>query len=55
MMSTAVRLLALIVERSGAAHAVALRLLDDLVAYLMRGDINFKSFVQEMRDCGRLA
>ena len=36
--------------------AEARRMIDDMnmavVAYLLRGDINFKSFVQELVDCG---
>jgi hemerythrin len=47
-------LLALIVARSADARAVASETSKDLVEYLLRGDINFKSYVQEMRDLGRL-
>jgi hemerythrin len=47
------RLLALIGEKSPAARAFADTLKDALIACLLRSDINFKSFVQEMRDLGR--
>jgi len=48
------RLLTLIIRRSPEAHGFAAGTLEALVAYLLRGDINFKSFIQEMRDAGRL-
>ncbi len=48
------RLLALIDDKSEDALAYAIDMIDAFVAYLLRSDINFKSFLQEMRDTGRL-
>lgn len=48
------RLLTLITERSPDAREFADKTVGEMVAYLLRSDINFKSFVQEMRDLGRL-
>jgi hypothetical protein len=48
------RLRGLIGERSSEARAVAAGMIDAFVVYLLRGDINFKSFVQEMRALGRI-
>jgi hemerythrin len=48
------RLLTLIIEKSPDARGFADKTGGDLINYLLRSDINFKSFVQEMRDLRRL-
>ncbi len=48
------RLLGLVSAGSAEARLAASAMCDELVLYLLRGDIGVKSFVQEMRDRGRL-
>jgi hemerythrin len=48
------RLLWLVRARSDEARGAAGAMSDELVFCLLRGDIGVKSFVQEMRDLGRL-